>query len=173
MSAFIVSKAHIDALVDVALNGPKDSESRWEGPRWEAFDPRETTWQDQEWRQVTPGGFDHHSINGVTPDGLGELLTVENVRSITARYPDTLDGGPMPGPCDPYWEQYFEHARPVRRMTAVEALKALHCYEYQACEHDEWIDSEAKRFCDGLRGSLIGSLAGYNAAPWEWDRVTA
>jgi hypothetical protein len=169
VSAFIVDKAHIDALIDVALHGPADGEGRWEGgPRWAAFDPRETDWREQEWRQVTKAwhGTGNPNVSAFSPDDLGELLTVENVRSITARYPDTLDGGPMPGPCVAYWEQYYTFEKPQRRLTCAEALKAIHCYEYQACEHDGWIDSEAKRFCEGLQGSIIGVLPGYADAPW-------
>lgn len=174
MSAFIVSKAHIDALVDVALNGPRDVSRRWEGgPRWEAFDPRDTHWPEQEWRQCAQSGTGNSSVKAVTPDELGEMLVVENVRSITARYPDVLDGGPMPGPVDAYWESYYEFQRPSRRPTVVEALKLISCYEYQSCEHDEWVDSEAKRFCEHLTATLIGFLAGYDEAPWEWDQVAA
>lgn len=176
MSAFIVSKAHIDALISIALNGPKDSAHRWEGgPRWAAFDPRDTNWQEQEWRQCVDHGFStgNATVKPFTPADLGEMLVVENVRSITHRYPDTLNGGPMPGPCDAYWEAYYTYSRPARRLSAVEALKAIDCYEYQACEHPEWIDSEAKRFCDGLRASIIGVLAGYSEAPWEWSEATA
>jgi hypothetical protein len=173
MSAFMVSKAHVDALVGVALNGPRDAESRWEGgPRWAAFDPRETHWQEQEWRQVALYGTGNCSVKPVAPSDLGDLLVIENVRSITARYPDTLDGEPMPGPIDAYWDAPYSYA-PGRRLTCAEALKAIDCYEYQACEHDEWADSEAKRFCDGLRASIVGVLPGYSAAPWEIDTTHA
>lgn len=167
MSAFIVDKSHIDALVAVALHGPKDSSHQWEGPRWAAFDPDETSRQEQEWREV--GYSTNHTIANVTPDQAGDMLTIENVRSITFRYPDTLDGGPLPGPTVAYWDEPFQFALPSRPPTVVEALKLIDCFEYQACEHDEWSKSEAFRFCEALRRSLVGTLPGYDAAPWEWS----
>ena len=46
-------------------------------------------------------------------------------------------------------------------------LKALACYEYQACEHAEWPTSEAYQFCEALRRRAIPRAPGYDAAEWE------
>ncbi len=105
---------------------------------------------------------------------LGDMLVKENLSSIHSRYPDTLtDPAGTPGPIKQYWLQPYEFRTPKRKMSVVEALKALDCYEYQSCEHEEWEKSEARQFCDTLRHSLIGCLDGYNQAPWEWHSVAA
>jgi len=50
--------------------------------------------------------------------------------------------------------------------SAVELIKALHCYEYQSCEHPGWRTSQAHSFCRALERRLIGELPGYDDAPW-------
>lgn len=153
MSAFMVSKSHIDALVHAAYFGPRDlrglpQSGRWCKPQFEGC---------HNW------GFER--MNDV-----GDMLVMENLSSIHARYPDTLaDPEGTPGPIAQYWQQLYEHETPPRKMGVVEALKALDCYEYQSCEHPEWDKSEAFEFCRSMRHSLIGCLPGYDAAPWEWD----
>ena len=49
----------------------------------------------------------------------------------------------------------------------VELLSALACYEYQACETEDWESTEAAAFCRALRKELISRLSGYSEAPWE------
>ena len=170
MSAFIVSKAHIDAIVDVALNGPSDSAGRWEGgPRWEAFDPRQTDWQDQEWRQACEFGTGNQSVKPVSPDALGFLLWAENIASVRFRYPNDQPGeepGTYKPDGTPEWSDGYTYKRPQRRLTTVQAFSAISCLEYQSCEHDEWIDSEAYRVLQRLKESLIGVLPGYGSV-WE------
>jgi hypothetical protein len=46
-------------------------------------------------------------------------------------------------------------------------IKLARSYEYQACEHDGWGTSKAKRWIDNLISGLIYSLPGYDAAPWS------
>lgn len=154
MSAYMVSKQHINALVHAACFGPRDLQNvpfharTWYRPSYKGF---------QQW------GFD--LVNDI-----GEMLTKENLSSIHARYPDTeTNPEATPGPVDLYWLQPYQYTPPSRPMNAIEALKALDCYEYQSCEHPEWERSEAKQLCDSMRHSLIGFLPGYEAAPWEWD----
>jgi hypothetical protein len=55
-----------------------------------------------------------------------------------------------------------------RPLSAIECCKALDCYEYQSCEHPGWSASGARAFCERLRSSLVGAMAGYGDAPWEW-----
>lgn len=173
MSAFMVSKDHIDAIVAVALHGPSDAEGRWEGgPRWAAHDPRETHWQNQEWRQCSLyGSTGNSSVKPVTPDQLGEMLWTENERSLS-RYP--TDHAEMLDVVD-YLLGYTYTPVPIKhRLTAAQAFSAIHCLEYQSCESDDWTDTEAHRFLAALTHSIIGVLAGYAAAQWEvsFDRQT-
>jgi hypothetical protein len=159
MSAFMVGKDHIDALVSVALHGPTDGVGKWEGPRWAAHDPRVTDWQAQEWRQCALQG-------PFTPDRLGEMLWTENERSVEARYPS--DHAEMLS--IDYCLGYAYTPVPIKcRLTLAAAFSAIACLSYQSCEHDEWGDSEAYRFLDALKSSLVNALPGYSEAPWEVD----
>lgn len=171
MSAFIVGKDHIDALVGLTLYGPKDAESCWEGPRWAQGDPRVIPWNEQLWREV--GATTGSSVSVVSPDECGAMLLAANIESIQARYPDTvavLENAPGTiGEVERWAEdgpEAYEFDRLTKRYSAVAGLKLIDCFEYQACEYDGWEDSEAHRFCECLRGSLIGALPGYNDAPW-------
>ena len=96
------------------------------------------------------------------------MLIAANLASIHSRYPDTADGGILPGPCAAYWDEPYvsRFVRPA--PTAVEGLKLIDCFDYQACEPPGWPDSEAYAFCDALRSRLIRELDGYDAAPWGW-----
>lgn len=89
------------------------------------------------------------------------LLWAENVRSIQYRYPDTIDNpDAMPGPVDftPVEVLIYRFPTSTPRLTAIDGLSALSGYEYQACEHPEWEQSEAYRFCVALRLALCGVL---------------
>jgi hypothetical protein len=144
MSAFIVDKAHIDALVDVAVNGPKGHY-----PNWSAY------WYHQ-------GKSTDARDN---PDDTGRMLWATNFDSVAYRYDSETD---LPGPIginEPEVMAYSFKRRPLNaRLTPVAALKALDGYEYQSCEHPEWQDSKAHAFCTMLRSRLIGVLPGYDEA---------
>lgn len=160
MSAFVVSTEHIDAIVSVAIHGPKDSTSRWEqGPSWAEGDPRVIPWQEQIWRKVATGGLPELAKpNEIGADDLGAMLLAENVASVNYRYDEIESRRPE-----------YRYRKPSRRPTVVEAFKLLGCLDYQSCEHPEWINSQAYRFCLALQDALIGCLPGYSAAPWEWS----
>jgi hypothetical protein len=172
MSAWMVNKEHIDALVHCALWGPRDPErpdgarGGWRyggGLRWWTVDPVVLQQLPYEARPAA-----RREANLSTADAVGAMLVAENLASIHHRYPDTCEGGVVPGPHDAYWTRayLFAQARPV--PTAVEALKLIDCYAYQSCEHPGWPASEAYSFCDALRHALVGVLDGYSAAPWGW-----
>ncbi|ETB37543.1 hypothetical protein O974_28215, partial [Mycobacterium avium 11-0986] len=46
------------------------------------------------------------------------------------------------------------------------------CYEYQACEPNDWQTTEAYAFCRELHNMLIQVLPGYDPAPWGITRTT-
>ena len=73
-----------------------------------------------------------------------------------------------PGDPDASYLVPFEYPLTGRLPTPVQAIKLVHCYEYQSCEHDGWETSEAHRFTTALLSSLEHSLPGYDDAPWEW-----
>lgn len=168
MSAYIVNRDHIDAMVTLALYGTRT------GPiTWFAGDPEAIEWPgtdraheyfaavDAIRRTIRPGDLDRaHEV--------GRMLALENAASVLYRYPNHDNGDYVPA-----WTTYgtYEWSPLTPCPSPVEGLKLLDCYEYQSCEHPAWSDSEARRFCESLRRALIASLPGYGEAPWEWTHT--
>lgn len=153
MSAFMVGKEHIDAMITAGL-AFSDYSIRWDHP-----------------------GYAENELTYETADGVGLMLWATNLESINARYPDTLDDfDNIPGPVGLTPEVIagyrWERINGVRFLDPVVILKAIDCYEYQSCEHDGWETSEAKAFCAALRADMIERLPGYNTAPWEFTART-
>lgn len=157
MSAYVVTEAHIHALVQAGLEANRryrSSSFRWTTPN-----------------PAAQFGFDVHELRIDNADEVGQMLWRENVASVRYRYPDD---GPeeLPGPngfnaeADPYIYRYRPLCEP---LTPVETLKAIDCYEYQTCEHPDWRDpaNVAAAFCRALQDAAIGALPGYDEAPWE------
>jgi hypothetical protein len=195
MSAYVVSKAHIDFLVQAALAGASD------GVGWSTHTEPNLGWfHDDRWHRLVPSadvgderpaampGF--NSIDLVGPSVLGQRLLDECVASVHSRYPDTSpDEGDLPGPRDAYymgpyvWEPYMQSetrliARGMPRVIlppapTVVIAKQIANYEYQSCEHDCWESSEAHAFCRALAERLLRSLPGWEEAPWGIDERAA
>lgn len=150
MSAFQTNKRHIDALIDVAIRGPKGTRpGTWYGPRYGVY------------RRPVEYGWN--------ADEIGTLLAHENAVSVRYRYQDSdLD--------DMVWwdpQAYeFEWLPDAARPTAAEALCALACLEYQSCEMPTWKETDAHAFLRHLESCLISVLPGYDGAPWHWDAST-
>jgi hypothetical protein len=171
----MVNREHIDVLVKTALEGPSgvpvspDSALTGFPLRWyarsmsdeEAID-RLGSWQVCRDPLVGRPGE-------ITASHLGQILIDANVRSIHARYPDTIEGGQMPGPIEPYWEQPYVYADPGIRLSPAEAFKAISCFIYQACEFETWWASEASQILDSLHYRVASCVKGYDEAPWGWD----
>ncbi len=143
MSAFVVNKGHIDAMVRLATVG-------------------QVTWLSKGadgscvWRKASDD-----------QDALGQMLLDECVKSVAYRYEGSDD---LPGPIDAYWKQPYSYSPLGGRMpTPVEGLKLVRCYEYQSCEHPGWKESDADNFCQSLTAHLMSTLPGYEEAPWEWE----
>ena len=163
MSAFVQGKEHIDAVICLALEGPKGRPVN-PGNAWYSF-------------SYYHNG-DRHNVRHEDADAVGAMLTAENARSVQYRYPDSgMDD--LPGPVDNgfvtdalmgsyrypiYGSGPIAIAASPRRLTAVEGLKAINGYEYQSCEHPGWESSAAKAFCDALKDALINALPGYDDA---------
>lgn len=146
MSAFVVGKVHIDAMITAALD----------------VDDRGLYW-------YTPAGGGR-KVDSDNADELGAMLVRTNVESVRARYPgDGYDD--MPGPV----ENGFAIAAAVsgtynfertQSHEPGEIMAAVSCYEYQSCEHDGWEGSEAQAFCRYLREALCRQVPGYEGT-WE------
>lgn len=162
MSAFVVSRAHIDYLVSAAL---AVGYGRSTGPlSWVWNIDRAAGTYD---RATLPrGDFDRAAE-------VGQMLWNENVRSVQHRYSDTPPTE-LPG-----WHAdnldawtYEEHRGGfgVSRkpgLSPVQVLSACACYRYQSCEHPGWKESEAAAFIEALERRAIGALPGYEDAAWE------
>lgn len=144
MSAYIVEKEHINAMLMAALSVRQP-----------------TTWRHNEQR---------YELTQDILDKVGQMLLDENVASVQHRYPsDTILQ--LPGKINAEWLLPFRYSPITSRVpTKVEAIKLVHCYKYQSCEHPGWKTSEAKAFCESLEGNLVREIPGYDEAPWGWEK---
>lgn len=144
MSAFVVNKSHINAMLQAGMAVTYEPFSWWhDGKR--------------------------HILDGSTIDEVGQMLLDECVKSVCYRYDDDSMTD-LPGRTNAEWLLPFKYKHIQTRPSPLEALKIISCYEYQTCEHDEWETSEAKAFCSALRHCTINRLPGYgDAAGWEWE----
>ena len=144
MSAFVVDKHHIDAVVRYACQRER---TYIQDPRTEQY--RYLDWEDAEW--------------------LGSELWTENAASVAYRYGSA---GDLPGPVDFTPEQATGYTFTVTDMqrpqvSAVAVLKACNSLEYQSCEHPGWETSTAKAILQAIRDGAIRCLPGYEEADWE------
>lgn len=176
MSAYVVSKEHIDHLVQAALVGCVDTEGMWD-------EHGEFGWvHDGEHSHLYgrgDGRADGSICEALTPSQFGQLLLNENVRSVEGRYPDTsAEAGDLPGPDAYYWLPYvFEPLVPetvctgrlVRVglgpvLTYAQLVNALRGYCYQSCESEDWLQTEAHAIITTLREKLLAHLRGVEQA---------
>lgn len=143
MSAFVVDKAHISAILRAVLPLRET-----DGPVWQH-------------------GGNTYQASRLSANCIGQLLLSECVKSVQHRYPQ---GKPneLPGRVDAEWLEPFVFERIGRVPTPVEAIKLIDCLEYQSCEHPGWETSQARVCCEALRRYLLGRLPGYEDAAWSW-----
>lgn len=155
MSAFIVSKTHIDLLVSAAEHygkqGYQGSRMQW----WQVNGDGSYAG----WRYLDANEDERDEY--YTLSQLGQILVNENVASVTDRYPDT----------DAYYVMPYVHTDHGYVLSPGEVFAAIDCLDYQSCEHDGWRKSEAFAFLGALRDKVCRSVDGYEGAPWEFDSV--
>ena len=154
MSAFIVTKNHIAAIVQAGLDYGPCGPMTW----WNVDNPR------------TADNAERHELRHENASEVGSMLWAENLASVAYRYPDDVDGE-RPGPVGFVDADVvtYRHAIRTRPLSPLAILKAIAGYEYQSCEHPGWHDSEARQFCQALRLHTISTLSGYDTASWEID----
>ena len=141
MSAFVVNPSHICALVHWSVT-PKPGHYPGAGRA-----PLRYYWNGSS-----------HQISG-NEQRVASVLHAANVRSVNARYQDNIsaDG--------------FKYRAPtsskLRNLSPIQILKANHCYAYQACETDDWQQSEAFAIIAAIEQEAICTLPGYDAADYE------
>src|SRR5581483_1758883 len=143
MSAWIVSKRHIDVLVNAALQFPAyGSKLRF------AIKERKPLPTDhmrgEPWGPTSIRSFREimREVTRENASDVGALLWAENVKSYDHRY----DGR--------YKEDHPTEAYVFKqissRLEPLVVLRALASYEYQSCEHPGWTSSAAYSFCQSL-----------------------
>jgi hypothetical protein len=152
MSCWIVSREHIHVLVDAAnrilRRGGIDSD-------FSIYTPI---------KNPSTAGTNRRSTYDYTDESrarLGAMLEDENRRSFEYRYGKDTPTTESLALADPYvWKA------PKKRLDGIALIKAIHCFEYQACEHHDWEFSEARAFCRALEHEIVCSFPGYSEAPW-------
>lgn len=181
MSAYIVSKPHIDLLVRYAVRGTGREPFRW----WRVDEAGEFAG----WRELdelyaesrTPS--DH--CDYVSPSQFGQILVSANVRSVSHRYSEPgrtpyygaeaaagmeeLEEDDLPGPGDRYYLGPYVYEDPGYTLSPGELFKAIDNLDYQSCEHDDWRRSEAFALLAALRHEACTQVDGYAGAPWGFD----
>lgn len=118
-----------------------------------------------------PFGHDFFEVDHTTATVAGMILLEENVASVKHRYPDD-DVTELPGPTE-LLEQLvrYQWAEAGSDQTPEGAIKAVHSYQYQSCEHPGWKTSLAKQLTDSLVESLVRTLPAYQSADtWNYTR---
>mgnify|MGYP001237777529 FL=1 len=164
MSAFIVDRCHIDALLTAGLtHTPSYPGDAMTPVSW--FDAPLTEYDGSEWYATH-----HKSLTRETADETGRMLWWECMRSVAYRYPDDAIGA-LPGPVGLTLDEIYGYTFTCLPgdPDPVVVLSLIACYEYQTCEHPDWHTSEAREFCEALRDRTIRRLPGYDDAPWTAD----
>jgi len=109
-----------------------------------------------------------HSLEGWARD-----LAFSNYSAIVERYDAESALKMAGGQTRPeYMSACAKEARETRpQYSLIQLLKALDCYEYQACEYSRYRDRTAPCLNDGhvssLRKYLVQELQGYDSADWS------
>jgi len=54
----------------------------------------------------------------------------------------------------------------INKVPAIQIIKAIHCYQYQSCEHEGWESSWSYKTTNELIVSLVSQIPGYENATW-------
>jgi hypothetical protein len=143
MSAYMVGRTHIDAMLTAGLSWQRYGPVRWldtaEAAPADAYEPGEP------WGPGAIRWYNAHrrELTRETAGQTGAMLLAENRRSVDHRYN----------------EQELEEPylfSPLRgKPDPLIVLRAISCYEYQSCEGPDWKQSEAFRFCEALKATAI------------------
>jgi hypothetical protein len=109
--------------------------------------------------------FDNYAGYGFGSEGelLISILDKANVRSLDARYPNDSNYTLSPDSATANkLLNYFE----CNPLTPGEMFKAINCLEYQSCEFDGWLESDAYNLLRIIRNSTQERVRGYEDAPW-------
>ena len=54
-----------------------------------------------------------------------------------------------------------------RVLTPIQVIKACNCFDYQACEVENYEETEAAKIIEAIRAAAIERLQGMEEAEWE------
>jgi hypothetical protein len=125
MSAYLVDKATIDAIVSFAhTKGQSITVKKLVGPGWT-------------------------SIHDLDPHTIGHALWTENAKSVAFRYDEPIDETDYAyRPVHARVDGSKGGVGVLVKISAADIVRIIDCLEYQSCEHPEWEESWA---CDTLR----------------------
>lgn len=162
MSAFLCSANHLNAIV----NGTPRDTIRYAVQDLKRLDPIQCPTPDHNIRAKN-GGVSILSLIDDEPtseDILFYALLRENCRSLEARYEERAEE---------YFQLSVAQATYLPNLSIqrdpITTLKLIHCYDYQACEHEGFAQSQIKSFLDSAQHAIVRELPGYNDAPWGID----
>ena len=140
MSAHMVNDAHIDVMIDLT----KQFRNRYATLAWRWGNP--------------PQRKTLSDYNSKTD--LGRMLLAENTRSVGERYRE----GQSPAAL------LYTYRPTHKEFTCAQALNTLSGYEYQACENDDYEQSEAFAFCFALRAFIVNVAVPTDNCieAWSW-----
>lgn len=93
------------------------------------------------------------TVSRSTPSqSIAQTLLNENYRSVNFRYNEN-DAAPS-----------IEYRTEGLDLSAVEVLALCSGYEYQACETNDWVDSEACKMIEAIKYGAICRLPGFEEA---------
>jgi hypothetical protein len=84
---------------------------------------------------------------------LGDLLLQANLDSVNFRYREKEKAS-------------FTFKRDLEKLSPVALIKAVHCLNYQSCEVDGWIGSDAFLILCAIEKMATQKLQGYEDAEW-------
>ena len=148
MSAYIVSKAHIDGIVTFAVGGTR----RVGTVKRMAEDA---------------GHCNYVSSSDYTPSQIGAALWAENHASVDYRYSETT---PVPAYVFRPKCSGSTCTKTTRLLTPLDIIKLCQSLKYQSCEHPGWDASFAHDFLNRVISAAIGALPGYDNAFWGIDK---
>lgn len=151
MSAWVCSKAHIDAMVTACIelggHGNDHPAITWPGG------------EDGAWKRLDV-------IAHITTDEIGTLLRDTIVTGVSHRYPDDdVSKGELPGPSggeDVWYLKPYKWEK-TRALADGEIVALIYAYEYQASEHHEWMNTFGWKFCEHVKYKLLKRVE----AAWE------
>ncbi len=101
---------------------------------------------------------------------LAETFARANLASVAARYHQGVDAVAREfgeSSAEAYVRACVVESEQPCRLSPVEAIKALHCLDYQACEVAGWEGSTPAWRVREVLSIACHALAGYEAAAWE------